>query len=454
MLELAAALLESLAEGRRLAVATVVAVDGSAPRALGTSMAVDDLGRVIGSISGGCVEGAVYEACGRVLETGDAEVCAFGFSDADAFAVGLSCGGRITVAVHELAPAGLRNEASAALLGELALAREGRAAGVAIVLPQASGDLEEQDESGRRAAGGLRLMTEHHTPEADPGGLGPTVLESAVRTAVRTALRGALHRGRTERRGIECEGVVVEAVLVVAAAPPRMIVFGAVDFSVALSNAAALLGYRVTVCDARPVFATPDRFPNAEVVNRWPTDYLASTEVDERTVVCILTHDDKFDLPLIEAALALPVAYVGAMGSRTTHDRRIAALRARGLDDEALASLHSPIGLDLGGSTPEETAVSILAEVIAVRNGASGASLRVASGPIHRGYAVPVDAVPVDGVVGRARVDGVADRAPVDRVADRAPADRVADRAPADRVADRAPVDGVADRAPVVGEAP
>ncbi|MCS5722471.1 XdhC family protein [Herbiconiux sp. CPCC 203407] len=400
MLELAAALLESLATGRRLAVATVVAVDGSAPRALGTSMAVDDAGRVIGSISGGCVEGAVYEACGRVLDTGEAEICAFGFSDADAFAVGLSCGGRITVAVHELAPAGMRNEASTALLGELALAREGRAAGVALVLPQASEDVDEQ---GRRPADGLRLMVAHDTWEGDAGALGPAVLVPAVPAALQAALLGALHRGRTERREIECDGVVVEAVLVVAAAPPRMIVFGAVDFSVALSNAAALLGYRVTVCDARPVFATADRFPHAEVVNRWPTDYLAETEVDERTVVCILTHDDKFDVPLIEAALALPVAYVGAMGSRVTHDRRVAALRSRGLDDEALASLHSPIGLDLGGSTPEETAVSILAEVIAARNGASGASLRVASGPIHR-----VDAVPVDRVVDRAPVVGEA----------------------------------------------
>jgi xanthine dehydrogenase accessory factor len=415
MLELAAALLESLAAGRRLAVATVVAVDGSAPRALGTSMAVDDAGRVIGSISGGCVEGAVYEACGRVLETGEAEICAFGFSDADAFAVGLSCGGRITVVVHELAPAGMRNEVSTALLGELALAREGRAAGVALVLPEASEDLDEQ---GRRSADALRLMVAHDTSEGDAGALGPAVLVPAVqaaglvpavRTAVQTALRGALHRGRTERRKIECEGTVVEAVLVVAAAPPRMIVFGAVDFSVALSNAAALLGYRVTVCDARPVFATADRFPHADVINRWPTDYLAETEVDERTVVCILTHDDKFDVPLIEAALALPVAYVGAMGSRVTHDRRVAALRSRGFDDEALASLHSPIGLDLGGSTPEETAVSILAEMIAVRNGASGASLRVASGPIHRAASEPTPgaaSAPTDGVASRGIDEG------------------------------------------------
>lgn len=418
MLELAAALLESLAAGRRLAVATVVAVDGSAPRALGTSMAVDDLGRVIGSISGGCVEGAVYEACGRVLEMGEAEVCAFGFSDADAFAVGLSCGGRITVAVHELAPAGMRNEASMALLGELARAREGRAAGVALVLPEVSEEPDESGESWRGAATGLRLIAEHHAGEADAGAGGPAVLGPAVRAA----LRGALHRGRTERREIECEGVVVEAVLVVAAVPPRMIVFGAVDFSVALSNAAALLGYRVTVCDARPVFATADRFPHAEVVNRWPTDYLAETEVDERTVVCILTHDDKFDVPLIEAALALPVAYVGAMGSRVSHERRVAALRSRGLDDDALASLHSPIGLDLGGSTPEETAVSILAEVIAARNGASGASLCAASGPIHRaaserahrsasalvGGVAPID----EGSPGSAR--GVADPAAVE----------------------------------------
>ncbi|TAJ48900.1 MAG: XdhC/CoxI family protein [Herbiconiux sp.] len=365
MLELASALLSSLASGRRLAVATVIAVDGSAPRALGTSMAVDDEGRVIGSISGGCVEGAVYEACTRVLETGSAEVCTFGFTDDDAFAVGLSCGGRLTVSVQEIAPVGARNAVPDDVRAELENARDGRAAGVALLCESAEGPLELL-----AASAGTAAPLVNHT-------------SGRVRQRVREELRASIHAGRSVRRQVECEGAAVDAVFLVSAPPARLIVFGAVDFSVALSNAAALLGYRVTVCDARPVFATPDRFPAAEVVNQWPTDYLAQTEVDERTVVCILTHDDKFDVPLIEAALALPVAYVGAMGSRATHERRIAKLRERGIDESALASLHSPIGLDLGASSPEETAVSILAEVLAVRNGASRRSLCATTGAIH-----------------------------------------------------------------------
>jgi len=362
MLELASALLARLAHGRRLAVATVITVDGSAPRALGTSMAVDDEGRVIGSISGGCVEGAVYEACTRVLEAGSSEVCEFGFTDDDAFAVGLSCGGRLTVSVQELGLEGTRNALSDDLRAELERARDGRAAGVALVREEADGPL-------------VLLAASVSTPVRQP--LGP------VAERVREELRASIHSGRSVRRRVECEGETVDAVFLVSAPPARLIVFGAVDFSVALSNAASLLGYRVTVCDARPVFATPERFPAAEVVNQWPTDYLARTEVDERTVVCILTHDDKFDVPLIEAALALPVAYVGAMGSRATHERRVAKLRERGIDESALASLHSPIGLDLGASSPEETAVSILAEVLAVRNGASRRSLRATQGAIH-----------------------------------------------------------------------
>ena len=360
MLELASSVLASLAAGRRLAVATVIAVDGSAPRALGTSMAVDDAGRVIGSISGGCVEGAVYEACSRVLEAGTAEVCEFGFTDDDAFAVGLSCGGRVTVWVQELGLEGERNALPVDLRTELEHARDGRAAGIALVREMAGNPV---------TLFGASAEHEH--------------LPAPTRARVREELRARIHAGRSVRRWIECDGETVEAVLLVSAPPARLLVFGAVDFSVALSNAAALLGYRVTVCDARPVFTTPDRFPGAEVVNQWPTDYLAATEVDERTVICILTHDDKFDVPLIEAALGLPVAYVGAMGSRATHERRVAKLRERGVDEAALASLHSPIGLDLGASSPEETAISILAEVLAVRNAGSGRPLGSTQGAIH-----------------------------------------------------------------------
>ena len=163
---------------------------------------------------------------------------------------------------------------------------------------------------------------------------------------------------------------------------PRMIVFGAIDFAAAVARIGSFLGYRVTVCDARETFATPKRFPDAdEVVVEWPHRYLAGTEVDERTVLCVLTHDPKFDVPLLEVALRLPLAYVGAMGSRRTNDDRGQAAARAGPDDGELARLHAPIGLDIGARTPEETAVSIAAEIIASRWGGSGTQLRRTDGP-------------------------------------------------------------------------
>ncbi|MGW4939780.1 XdhC family protein, partial [Streptomyces sp. NPDC004166] len=167
--------------------------------------------------------------------------------------------------------------------------------------------------------------------------------------------------------------------------PPRMIVFGAIDFASALVRVGVFLGYRVTVCDARPVFATRTRFPEAEeIVVEWPHRYLERTHVDGRTVLCVLTHDAKFDVPLLRLALGLPVAYVGAMGSRRTHLDRTARLRDVGVTDLELARLRSPIGLDLGARTPEETALSIAAEIVAARHGGSGVSLTGAHTPIHR----------------------------------------------------------------------
>ncbi|MGB8940406.1 MAG: XdhC family protein, partial [Streptomyces sp.] len=166
--------------------------------------------------------------------------------------------------------------------------------------------------------------------------------------------------------------------------PPRMIVFGAIDFASALVRIGTFLGYRVTVCDARPVFATAARFPDAdEVVVEWPHKYLERTDVDGRTVLCVLTHDAKFDVPLLELALRLPVAYVGAMGSRRTHEERNKRLREVGVSELELARLRSPIGLDLGARTPEETALSIAAEIVANRRGGSGVSLTGAHTPIH-----------------------------------------------------------------------
>jgi xanthine dehydrogenase accessory factor len=163
-----------------------------------------------------------------------------------------------------------------------------------------------------------------------------------------------------------------------------MIVFGAIDFAAAVARVGSFLGYQVTVCDARPTFATSKRFPSAhEVIVEWPHRYLAKTQTDERTVVCVLTHDPKFDVPLLELALTMPLAYVGAMGSRRTNDDRLAKLRELGLSDEQLDRLHAPIGLDLGSRTPEETAISIASEIVASRWGGTHRPLREAAGPIH-----------------------------------------------------------------------
>jgi xanthine dehydrogenase accessory factor len=400
MLELASSLLPRLDSGRSLAVATVTRINGSAPRTLGTAMALDDEGCVIGSISGGCVEGAVYEACAEVLQSGVAVRHEFGYSDDDAFAVGLACGGRIEVVVQLVVPGhGWRGSA---LRAELAAAASARPAGLALIVGEvAFGEvLTAGDVFGFDDSDGVDAAEVHgdDTEGGDHAGHESDRSDDAVDTAtawpaglthnsvrrLQGELAGRISAGRGGLTVVDCEDGPVEALFVVAAAAPRLIIFGAVDFSAALASAAALLGYRVTICDARPVFATAERFPAADdVVVEWPSTYLARTEVDARTVVCVLTHDDKFDIPLLEVALELPIAYVGAMGSRRTHDRRLEALRLR-LDDGALARLHSPIGLDIGASTPEETAVSILAEVLAVKNAASGGLLRHASGPIHR----------------------------------------------------------------------
>jgi xanthine dehydrogenase accessory factor len=221
------------------------------------------------------------------------------------------------------------------------------------------------------------------------GTLGSIRLDDAVRDDV----IGMLEQGSTgivrygpdgERRGDDI------AVFVASYAPrPRMIVFGAIDFAAAVARIGSFLGYRVTVCDARPTFATAKRFPEAdEVVVEWPHRYLDAAHtagaVDERTVVCVLTHDPKFDVPLLELALRMPLAYVGAMGSRRTNDDRLTRLRELGLTEEELARLHAPIGLDVGARTPEETAISVAAEIIALRWGGSGSQLRSTVGPIHR----------------------------------------------------------------------
>ncbi|MET9698976.1 XdhC/CoxI family protein [Streptomyces sp. NPDC006529] len=375
MLDIAEELHRWVGQGRDFAVATVVAVGGSAPRQPGAALAVDGAGAAIGSVSGGCVEGAVYELCRQALEDGETVLERFGYSDDDAFAVGLTCGGVVDVLI---APVLVGSPARAVFEAALAAAAGGEAAAVARV---AEGPAELMGRALLVRADGAYEGTLKGRPELDR-----TVAEEA---------RAMLDAGRTGTLEVGADGGLCGrpvTVLVESSVPaPRMIVFGAIDFASALVRVGKFLGYHVTVCDARPVFATRNRFPEAdEIVVDWPHRYLASTGVDARTVLCVLTHDAKFDVPLLELALRLPVAYVGAMGSRRTHEDRNARLREVGVTERELARLRSPIGLDLGARSPEETALSIAAEIVASRRGGSGRALTGAHTPIHHDGPAPV----------------------------------------------------------------
>ncbi|MFE6187906.1 XdhC family protein [Streptomyces sp. NPDC056465] len=352
------------AAGTPFALATVVAVRGSAPRAPGAAMAVTAAGTVAGSVSGGCVESDVYEVATETLTTGETRLMTYGISDEEAFGAGLTCGGTIEVLIRPCVTAADREQ-----LRELAdLVAAGEPVALATVV------------SGAAPPGARRLVLGGRTS----GSLGDAGLDAAVTDDARGLLaQGATGTGRYGPHGERRMQDVTVFVQTYAPAP-RMLVFGAIDHAAATARIGSFLGYRVTVCDARPAFATRERFPTAdEVVCAWPHTYLKSTEVDARTVVCVLTHDPKFDVPLLAAVLRTPAAYIGVMGSRRTHDDRIARLRETGVDEAGLARLASPVGLDLGARTPEETAVSIAAEIIQHRWGGTGRPLGELTGAIH-----------------------------------------------------------------------
>ncbi|MBT2501221.1 XdhC family protein [Curtobacterium sp. ISL-83] len=328
MFELAPRLLAALDTGAAIAVATAVDVRGSAPSGTGTSMALLPGGRVVGTVSGGCVEGALFETAEEVLATGTPVLAGFGFEpdgsddaaeNPDAlWAPALRCGGRIEVLVHRVTPD------DHAIVDALRTAASGAATSL-----------------------GLSL---------EAGMLGSVVTPAdGCRTRVFTEYAG----GRA-----------------------RCIVVGAVEFAVAVTSMAAMLGYAVTVVDPRPVFLTDERFPAAQdLVVGWPPRVLADTAIDERTVVVVLSHDDRFDAEVLDLALRRGAGYVGAMGSRSTHESRLERLRDLGTPD--LGRLRSPIGLDIGATTPAELALAVMAEVVTVRTGHSGRPLVTESGPIH-----------------------------------------------------------------------
>jgi xanthine dehydrogenase accessory factor len=308
------------ADGTPVAIATVVGTERSAPRDPGAVLAVSAGGEVAGSVTGGCVEPAVYGEARDVLAGGAPRLKTYGIADDEAFEVGLPCGGTVHIFVDRLDPE-LVAPIAEAVRDERPIALEIKITG--------------EDAGAKRLVG--------------PGDDGPA--------------GELLARGET--------GIVETAegqVFVSSFAPrPNMYVFGAVDHAAAVATIGRYLGFRVTVCDARAKFVTRERFPDVdELVVEWPDRFLRSAPVDERTVICVLTHDHKFDIPALKVALETPAGYIGAMGARRTNEDRAERLRAEGVSDEDIARIHAPIGLKIGSRTPEEVAIAVAAQIVQV----------------------------------------------------------------------------------------
>jgi xanthine dehydrogenase accessory factor len=316
MREVLRELTEWTAAGEEIALGTVVETWGSSPRPLGSKMVVTRSGKMAGSVSNGCIEGAVVEEAQKVLRSGRPKLAAFGVADDVAFEVGLACGGHIEVFVQPLT------------------------------------------EEHRR----LIAMLDHD--EA-------ATLHTNLVTGETTLSAGASGSELARREGDD----FIEPLK----RPPHLVIIGAIHIAIPLHSLAKLMGYRVTVIDARARFATKERFPDAdEVIVAWPDEAMAGLEIDSSTYVVILTHDPKFDLPALRAVLAAAPGYIGAIGSRKTNRNRFDALLAEGFTADQLAKVHGPIGLDLGGRGAEETALGILAEITATRFGGTGAPMREA----------------------------------------------------------------------------
>jgi len=352
MIDLLGTFKEWFAAGEQVAVATVIRVEGSAPRPVGARMIVSSGGRMAGSVSGGCVETTVYQEMMDLLGGGPPRILHFGITEDMIWDVGLACGGTIDVFIQEL------DTALVAVLGE----RVGRGEPVALVA------FVEGE-----AAGSTALVT------ADGTVLGPDVVRAATvageMLATRTE-RGAIHEFAPGTR------VYIEPFL----PPPVLVIAGGVHVAIPLVRFARELGFRVVVVDPRIKFANEERFPEADqVLVVWPDEALAQLKVGGTTYIVLLTHDPKIDEPTLAAALKTGAAYIGAIGSRKTHADRYERMSKWGITGEQLDRVYSPIGLDLGGSTPEETALSIIAEVVAVKNRRTGGSLRATTGPIGKG---------------------------------------------------------------------
>ena len=352
MKEVAADLERWLASGAPVAIATVVRITGSAPRPLGATLIARAQDRIAGSVSNGCVESAVYEEAMAVLSDGRARVVNYGISDEFAFTVGLSCGGSIDVliepvgALHRAALEAVRSERPALL--------------VRVVAP-------------KKSAGTVAVLTEDRAE-----GWSQDLAE--LKIGALAALGEGRSRTVAARLGEQDATVFFEAI----AMPPLLAIVGATHVGQALAHLAKAVGYRVVVADPRAALANPERFPGMEILAAWPDEALATLRFGQTSAIAILAHDDKFDHPALLAALRSPAGYVGAIGSRTTNEKRVAWLRAQGVADRDIARVHAPIGLDIGATGVEEIALAILAEIVAVRRHRKGGSLSAESLAVAR----------------------------------------------------------------------
>lgn len=344
-----------------VALARVVSTSGAGPRGVGAAMVVTSTGRPIGSLSVGCVESAVIETALEVIASGVSVTEHFGYADAEAIEVGLTCGGEVEVYIERV-DASRQNQCAALIAAH--------DADQPIALITTIGPAPQ-----------WRLQTLDSKPS-------PDLLDADARALLRAGRSAII--GTDECEAHHSSNSRARAFVHSLTTPPRMILAGANDFVRALAAAAMQLGYRVTVVDARPVFATVARFPHVdEVIVDWPHRYLAAEHaagrLDDRTVVCVMTHDPKFDVPTLATALGMEtLEFVGALGSRRTHAERTDRLLKAGVTSDQLRKLNSPLGLDLSAHSPEETAISILAQLIVQRSDASGRPLRDMDGPIHR----------------------------------------------------------------------
>ena len=348
MLDILSRIVRLQNERREIVLATLVEVRGSSARDPGAAFAVSDRSELVGSIGGGCVEAALVDEARELFGHGKARVRSYGVSDREGAELGLRCGGELTIALDALDPcycAELERSRDEILAHALRL---------------------DGDAIGARAA---------FSAERVLGTLGDPALDRAVATLAREENGG-------EARCLAFEGAKI--FLAPKRVAPHLYLFGALDFAAATIDVAHLLGYVVTLCDARAAFVTKDRFPNADrIVVGWPHEFLASAPIDERTAIVSFAHDEKFDVPLLLAAVRSRAGCVGAVGSRTTHAHRSIALREAGMTEEELARVHAPVGLDIGARTPEETALAVLAEIVAVERGRSGGMLSRGIGPIR-----------------------------------------------------------------------